>query len=184
MGLAPPHFGELKPKARPDIGKELPVRSGPAFLDDPGSRRRIEILPELLGLIPDETPGVRITLPDHIFSSRGFVNGITNRVTSGNIELAQQQHRGAGEVFAMAFSVGKEEPRKSGLVRVAPGLLLLPRAISKVRSKERLQSGNRLRVLLLQMQIGENLPKPFYFARRNVNIVFGIRGRINRLAWT
>src|SRR5438445_1500 len=151
MGLAPPHFGEFEPESGPGVGEKLPARGQLCFLGEPRSRSRIEIFPDSLSFIPDKAPGMGIALSDDIFSARGFMNGVTDGVTGGNLQLPQQQNGGGSEIFAMASTVLEQESAEEGFVRAELAPLFLPGAIIEISRKEGLNGSNGIGIFVLQM---------------------------------
>ena len=69
-----------------------------------------------------------------------FVDGVTDGVARGNSHLAQQQHGGGGEVFAMAAPAVQQKTGQRRLVRRCQLVRLLPEAVGEFAGEKVLDS--------------------------------------------
>src|SRR6185369_11594937 len=69
VGLPPTDPGDLEPKARPGIGKPLEGGAAFGFFFDPGGGGGVEILPQFGFVIPDQAPGMGISLAHDEFAA-------------------------------------------------------------------------------------------------------------------
>src|SRR5437016_499123 len=150
---------------------------------NPGGWRSVKILPNAGFFVPNQAPGVSITLADNIFGTGTFVNREADGISCRKMRPTQQQNSRGGEILAMPTAGIKQEPAQRSFVRSHVPAGSLPGAVSKPAQKERVQRAHRLfHSLLLKVQLRNDLVQRGPFFLRHAQIV-SIRGRIKGWAW-
>ena len=81
-----------------------------------------------------------IALAHHIFVSGSLVHSVADRITRRNLELAQEQYSGGGEILAMTAAGAQEKARQGRLICIGGVVLALPHAVAEVTLEELVQS--------------------------------------------
>ena len=74
---------------------------------------------------------MRVAFADDVAVMGRFVDGVTDGIARGDSHLAQQQHGGGGEVFAMAAPAVQQKTGQRRLVRRRQLVRPLPEAVGE-----------------------------------------------------